>query len=231
VKRLFTIRWIALTGLILFSAGHAPAQGIPAQASKILVVNGKTVGAEIKEIDGHSYVDVETVARITNGVVTLEPNRVVLSIPTSSSTESTNAALPPAAARLSKDFASASIGLLEDMREWRGAIGTMITFGLSVSDSWSHEYHDRVEAGLAHAAVVATTESDQNALPLFRSEFDKLTAWANETLAARRALNGAKTVDPNALKNDSSLAKINECGRFLNAMIVSGTFSDNAACH
>jgi hypothetical protein len=221
---------IVLFGLILFSAGDVMAQGTPAPASKTLVVNGKTVSAELKEINGHSYVDVETLAQITNGVVTVEPNRIVLTIPAPSSTDATSS-VPPPAARLSKDFASASVGLLADMREWRGAISTMITFGLVVSDAWSREYHDKVEAGLAEAAVLATTESDQNALPLLRNEFDKLTAWANETLAARQALNGAKTVDPNALKNDPSLAAITNCSRFLNGMIVSGTYSDNAACH
>jgi hypothetical protein len=223
-------RWSVLFGLILFCAGNVRAQGSPPQASKILVVNGKTVGAELKEINGRSYVDIETLAQITNGVVTVEPNRIVLTIPASNSTDSSSS-VPPPAPGLSRDFASASVGLLADMREWRGAISTMITFGLVVSDAWSREYHDKVEAGLAQAAVLATTDSDQNALPLLRNEFDKLTAWANETLAARQALNGAKTVDPNALKNDPSLAKITECSRFLNGMIVSGTYSDNATCH
>ncbi|HXO88376.1 MAG TPA: hypothetical protein VN885_06965 [Candidatus Acidoferrales bacterium] len=189
------------------------------------------MGAELKVIDGHSYVDIETLAQITNGVVTVEPNRIVLTIPTSNPTDAASLASPPPVPRLSTDFASASVGLLADMREWRGAIGTMITFGLAVSDSWSQQYHDRVEAGLTQAAVVATTESDRNALPLLRNEFDKLTEWANETLAARQALNGAKTIDPDALKNDPSLAAITNCSRFLNGMIVSGTYSDNAACH
>jgi hypothetical protein len=230
VQRLLKIRWIELFGLILFSAGYAMAQGTPPQASKILVVNGKTESVELKEINGRSYVDVETLAHIMNGVVTVEPNRVILTIPSSSSTDSANSAPPPTAPRLSKDFASASVSLLADMREWRAVISTMISFGLVISDSWTQQYHDKVEAGLAQAGVLATTESDQNALPLLRNEFDKLTAWANQTLAARQALNGAKTVDPNALQNDPSLARITECSQFLNGMIVSGTYSDNAAC-
>jgi hypothetical protein len=219
-------------GLILFSAGNLLAQGTPPQASKTLVVNGKTVGAELKEIDGHSYVDVETLATITNGVVTVEPNRIVLTIPAASTTTPTSATPPaPAPAGLSRDFASAGVSALADMREWRGAISMMITYGLVVSESWSADYHGRVEADLSQAAVAATTESDQSALPLLRNEFDKLTSWANEVLAARQSLNGAKTVDPNALKDDPSLAKINECGRFLNGMIVSRVYSDNASCH
>src|SRR3984957_2442936 len=225
------IPWIGLLGLILFSAGNVWAQGTPSGASKTLVVNGKTVGTEVKEINGRSYVDVEALAQVTNGVVTVEPNRIVLTIPISNSTDAANSAAPPPVPRLSKDFASTSVGLLADMREWRGAIGAMITFGLVVSDAWSQQYHDRVEAGLAQAAVAASTESDQNALPLLRNEFDKLTAWANETIAARQALNGAKTIDPDALKNDPALTAITNCSRFLNGMIVSGTFPHTAPCH
>jgi hypothetical protein len=231
VQRRRVVRSIEVGALILVSSGYALAQASPPPESKVLVVNGKTVGTELKQINGHSYVDIESLAQILNGVVTVEPGRVLLTLPVSRPTDSASSAPPPPTPRLSRDFASASVGLLADMREWRGAIGTMITFGLVVSDAWSQQYHDRVEAELDQAALVATTESDQAALPLLRNEFDKLTAWASDVMAARQALNGAKTVDPNALKNDPSLAKITECSRFLNSMIVSGTFSDNAACH
>lgn len=229
------VRWIVLFGSILFSAGTSLAQGASSPASKILVVNGKTVDAEVKDIHGRSYVDVETLAQITNAVVTVEPNRIVLTIPapntaaTSAAAATNVAPLPPEG--LSRDFASAGVSTLADMREWRGAISMMITYGLVVSASWSSDYHDRVEADLAQAAVAATTDSDQSALPLLRSEFDKLSSWASDVLAARQSLNGAKTLDPNALKNDPSLARITDCGRFLSGMIVSREFSDNASCH
>jgi hypothetical protein len=224
------IRWVLLFGLILFSAGNVLAQGTAPPVAKTLVVNGKNVGAQLKVIDGRSYVDVETLAQVTNGTVTVEPNRIVLTIPVASTAAATSAAPPPPEG-LSRDFASAAVSSLADMREWRGAISTMITYGLAVSASWSTDYHDRVDVDLSQAAVAATTDSDRNALSLLRNEFEKLTAWANETFAARQALNGAKQIDPNALKNDPSLAAITNCSRFLNGMIVSGTYTDNAACH
>jgi hypothetical protein len=215
---------------MLFSAGNVWAQGTASPATKTLVVNGKTVGTEVKEINGRSYVDVEALAQITNGVVTVEPNRIVLTIPAASNAAAP-AAAPPPPEGLSRDFASSAVSSLADMREWRGAISLMITYGLVVSASWSTDYHDRVEADLSQAAVAATTDSDRNALSLLRNEFDKLTGWADETFAARQALNGAKAIDPNALKNDPSLAAITNCSRFLNGMIVSGTYTDNASCH
>ena len=224
------LRNLLLVGLILSSAKAGFAQATAGKAGKTLVVNGKTMDAEVTQINGRSYVDIETLAQLTNGVVTVEPNRIVLTIPAASTAAPTSAA-PPAQEGLSRDFAATAVSTLADMREWRGAISMMITYGLVVSASWSSDYHDRVVADLSQAAVAATTESDQNALPLLRNEFDKLNAWANETLAARQALNGAKTVDPNALKNDAALQKITDCGQFLNRMIVSRAFSDNASCH
>jgi hypothetical protein len=231
LRRRNRLQIILLSGLVLSLAGTLPAQGTPDKTNKTLVVNGKTVGSELLQINGHSYVDVETLAQITNGAVTVEPTRIVLTIPISNSAAVPSAVPPQTAPGLSRDFASAAVAELAEMREWRGAIGTMVTYGLAVSGSWSQDYHNRVEAGLAQAALAASTDADQNALPLLRGEFDNLTAWANEVQAARQALNGAKTVDPNALRNDPSLAKITDCGRFLNGMVVSGTFADNASCH
>jgi len=233
VQGMKSLRKLLLVGLILCSTKAAFAQAETPNTRKALVVNGKTMEAGVRQIGGHSYVDIETLAQITNGAVTVEPDRIVLTFapPAAAPAAPATAAAPPSPEVISRDFAAASIGTLADMREWRGAISMMITYGLAVNASWSSDYRDRVEEDLSQNAIAATTDADQNVLPLLRNEFDKLNAWANETLAARQALNGAKTIDPNALKNDPSLAKISECGRFLNSMIVSRTFSDNLSCH
>jgi hypothetical protein len=233
MRRSRHLRLLIFFGLVLFSAGTSLAQDNADKATKALVLNGKTATSAVVQINGHSYVDVETVAQMTNGVVSVESNRVVLTIPVPNPAPApaTIVVAAPVAPGLSKDFASASVAVLAEMREWRGAIGTMITYGLVVSDAWTHDYHDRVEASLGQAAVAATTDSDQSALPLLRNEFDKLSAWSNDVLKARESLNGNKTVDPDALKNDPALASITACSRFLNAMIVSGTYTDNASCH
>jgi len=41
-----------------------------------------------------------------------------------------------------------------------------------------------------------------------RNETDMMTAWANQVESDRQQLNGEKVVDPNALKDDTTLAKI-----------------------
>ena len=257
-------------GLVLAIPGSLFAQGTP---NKTLVVNGKTVEAAVRQIDGHSYVDVETIAQLTDGTFIVDPHQVVLNIPVAKSstaaaatpatpaTKSTAAAAtvvesaPPAVAAsapaaavapatvvpatvapadapgISRGFAVQAIGALADMREWRGATSAMITHGLALGDAWAESYHQRVQEGLHQAQLAALTDSDRSALQLLQSEADNLTTWWNGVLAARQDLNGATTVDPDALQNDTSLAKIRSCSQFLNSMLVSGTFTDNASCH
>jgi hypothetical protein len=222
-------------GFVLSLAGFLSAQGTPPAQSapdKVLVVNGKTVEGKVRQIDGRSYVDIEALAQATNGAVTVEPNRIVLTIPVPVSGAALGIAAPAQATQgLSKDFASAAIAEVAEIREWRGVIGTMVTYGLAVSGTWAQDYRERVDEGLMQSTLAASTDADRNALQLLKNESDNLAGWASEVMAARQALNGAKTVDPNALQNDPVLAKITSCGRFLNAMLVSGAFSDDGSCH
>ena len=268
-------RFFLPLGFVLTLAGVLFAQSAPNKSkildkNKILVVNGKSAGPVVRKIDGRSYVDIETLAEVTNGVVTIERHRIVLTIPASDSGDTACAAptstdpadagaapdsAPPADAApvataaadvsaapartgpaqppqgLSRDFASAGIAALAEMREMQGAIRAMITYGLGVSDTWTRNGQGRVMIGLRQAQVAATTEDDQLALHLLQNEADKLESWADSVFAARQVLNGAKTVDPNALQNDPALAKIRSCGQFLSSMLVSGAFADDGSCH
>ncbi len=139
---------------------------------RVLVVNGKMVGAVLLVKDGHSYVDVETLAKFTNATITIEPTRIAMIIPgpgaESGSTASTIAASAPSQSslELSKDFTNAAIEEVAELREWRGAIGTMITYGLAVSGQWEVGYHDQAQAGMGRAAAVATTDGDRDTLQL-----------------------------------------------------------------
>jgi hypothetical protein len=245
------LRTILSFGLLLVAAGallaqDSPEQG-PAQKSDMtFVVNGKTVDVQVVDIDGRSYVDVDSltqIAQITNGSITVEPNHIVLTIPVPPSNApgnapgaaSTNApagaAPPPSVQGLSKEFVTVAIGDLAEMREWTGATSTMITYGLAVSEAWANSYHDRAQEGLSQATVAAATDDDREALGLLKNELDTLAGWSGDALAARQALNGARTIDPNTLQNDPTLAKINNCSAFLSAMLLSGSSSDHTSCH
>lgn len=222
-----------LFGFMLFFAGILLAQSVPDRA---LIVNGKSAGMVV-QMDGHAYVDVETVAQFTNGSVTLEPNRVVLTFPMSGSNAApapapAQQALPPAPPPgLSRNFASLAIAELAEMREWRGAVGTILTYGVPVVGTWPQDYHDRVEANLGQVGLAASTAADQDAFQLLQNEFSNVARWASDVVTTRQSLNATNSVRPDAMQSDSSLAKISDCSRFLSSMLVSGLFADNQSCH
>jgi 4-hydroxyphenylpyruvate dioxygenase-like putative hemolysin len=184
------------------------------------------MSATVLQINGRSYVDVETLVQITSGSVKFEANQIVLTIPVANA----DSASAQSAPGLSKEFASAAIEAVAEMKEWKGALGTMVTYGLAVDGTWAQTYQDRVRTSLGQATVAASTNSDHSALQLLTTQFAHLANWENEFIAERKALNGARTVDPNALQTDPALVKISSCGRFLSTMLVSRVFADNANC-
>jgi hypothetical protein len=225
MNRRSNLRYFVLFGIVLSMAGVLLAQRGP---DRILVVNGRTVGRPIMQMNGRSYVDVETLAQITNGVITVQSDRIVLTIPAATSSAPPP---PPPPEALSREFAREAIGVLAEMREWRGAIGTTRSYNVPFAGSWPQDYHDRVEASLQHVAVAASTPGDRDALQLLRNEFSNLSNWAGDVIAERQALNATKTVDPNMTQNDQPLAKISNCSTFLSGMLVSGGFADSPSCH
>jgi hypothetical protein len=221
-------------GVVLYLAAALMLSGIlfaQSTSNKTLVVNGKTASAGVRQINGRLYIDLETLAQVTNAVLTVEPRRVVLTIPPADAGAVATDDSAQNSQRLSRDFSSAAISALAAMREWRVAVRAMILYGLAVSDTWVQAYHNQTLDAVRQADVAASTDADKNALQLLGNEADAMTAWANQVDSARQQLNGARTVDPNTLQNDPALAKIQKCSQFLNSMVLSGTFNDDPSCH
>jgi hypothetical protein len=229
------ILYVFLFAMIFVFVGILFAQN---KTNRALIANGKQQG-NVVQMNGHAYIDVETVAQLMNGSVTLEPNRVVLTFPEPQPKESQAAAPEPKqssqpavpSGSLSRNFASLAIGELAEMREWRGAVGTILTYGAPVVGTWPQDYHDRVQANLDQVSVAATTPGDAEAVRILQNEFSNLSRWANDVVSARQSLNATNSVRPDALQSDPNLAKISNCSRFLNSMLVSGIFSDDQSCH
>ena len=129
MKSHFTLARTVLFGLALSLAAALSAQRLQ---DRQLFLNGKATNVVILQLNGHSYIDIETLAQITNGSVKFEPTQIALSIPSTN----VDANSPPHAPGLSKEFASAAIATLAEMKEWKGALGTMVNFGLAVDGSW-----------------------------------------------------------------------------------------------
>jgi len=226
MNRRRNFKYLVLFGIALSLAGVLLAQRGP---DKLLVVNGKTMESPVIQIDGHSYVNLETLAQITNGVIAVQSDRIVLT--TRPEASSALPPPPPPPEGLSKEFAREAIAVLAEMREWRGAIGTTRSYNVPFTGTWPQDYHDHMESSLQHVAIAASTDSDHDALQLLENDFDNLSSWAGDVIAERQALNATKTVDPNMTQNDQALAKISSCSSFLSSMLVSGVFADSPSCH
>jgi hypothetical protein len=230
MNRHFTIGRVAVFGFVIFGfalllGGVLLAQRAP---DKRLFINGKSTNVAVLQLNGHSYIDVETVAQITNGSVKFGPNQVALTIP---NTDFDAGSQQDSARLLSKDFASSAISTVAEMKEWKGTLGTLVKFGLAVDDSWAQVYHERVQESLQQTSIAASTNADRSALQLLNNQFANLAKWESVVIAERQNLNGARTVAPDSLQNDPVLAKFSNCGRFLIGMLGSGIFADSPSCN
>ena len=64
---------VLLAGILSMTGGlFAQDTAKPDATKKILIVNGKTVDAVILEVEGSSYVDIQSLADNANGTVTFE---------------------------------------------------------------------------------------------------------------------------------------------------------------
>jgi len=240
-KRFLSLLSLGLSLGLILSVSETVAQDTP---TRTLIVNGQTLDAGVVLVEGRSYVDIEGLAEGMGGSVTFEANQISLTIPGPPPSAALQTPPPSAAPQtpppstapqtpegMSKDFQKIAVFTLAEMREWKGAIGTVVTSGIPVVGTWSQDYHDRGEADLMQAALAVSTEPDRQALQLLQQQFTRLTEWADTVLGEREALNADRTIDPNSLQKDQSLAKISQCGQFLSSMIVSGTFSNDSSCY
>ena len=224
MNRRRNLQRLALLGFVLSFVAVLFAQG---PSDKKLLVNGRNTDVTVLQSEGRFYVDVETLARTMSGTVTVEPNRIVMTIPRVNA----DASSPQTTEGLSKEFVSAAIVALTEMREWKAALRTMVNYGLAIDGSWAQTYRDQAEIDMTRATVATSTSADRNALQLLSNQFARLAKWQDHVFENREILNGEETVHPSALQDDPELAKISNCDRFLSNMLVSRTFADNPSCY
>jgi len=209
------------------STTQTPQQ--PTAQTKALEINGQIVPGAVIQINGHTYADLLAISQLTGAALTVRPDRIVLAIPNANAPTTP----PQRSNRLSKEFSRAAIGYLADLREWRNAVETAVSIGAPESrqlEQWLRQHRSRAEESLRLAGVAASTPADRSALQQLQSLFANMQQWDSAAAQTRQNLDASRAVDPNGLSNDPLLAKINECDRFLDNMLASGTPVENTAC-
>jgi hypothetical protein len=221
--------------LLLFASGITWAQ--VQRHTKTLMINGQSGQAEVVDIDGRAYVDVEGLARITNGSLRFKPKGIVLTLamPSANTSEAPPTAPPPTPvddSGLSKDFMRAGIEEFATMREWASTLANAIQNGYPVTENWAADYRERAAHNLRLASAAASTGGDRNALQLLTNEFEAVREWSDKLLQERKSMDTAKySISPNALRENPLSQKIITCGRFLAGMLGSASFQDDPSCH
>jgi len=218
--------WLIL--LVLLIPGLALSQVV--QQGRTLVVNGQPGQVKVMEIDGRSYVDLESLARIANGTLSFSGKQTTLTLPSSAPGTGSAAtpSSPPANSGFSKEFLRAGIEEMALIREWRSALVNSIDNNYPIQETWLESYRGRAFTSLGLASVAASTDSDRSAVQLLSNEFENMKALSAKLLAERKMMH---IVSPENLNDDPLNQNILTCARSLASMVVGGQFVDDASCH
>src|SRR5277367_4995410 len=212
--------WQALAALSILTV---LAASLLAQQTSQLTVAGQSGSAKVIQVDGRNYVEVEGLARLTNSSMSFSANQIVLTMPGTT----TDASAAPPAAGFSKDFVSAGIEAMSQVREWRVALRTSIEHSYPLSEEGLAAYRDQARKALRLASVAVTTSADQNVLPFLTNEFNNMQQLSDNYLQMTKSMT---YIEPNALDSDPLDQKIRTCARALTSMASANQFVDDGSC-
>jgi hypothetical protein len=221
-----------LIGTVMMIVVMASAQ--TQHETEELSIQGCPGQANVIRSQGHLFVDVQDLARITNGSLSFEKGRIILTLAPGSASE-------PAPGTTGKHgfspaFTRAAIEAMASIREWGGMLQVIVENGYPVGKAMAgntiRAYEGRAADNVALAAAAVSTDSDYHGLELLRNEFNNAQAWAESFVSARNDMRAVDlTTSEHPLKDDDEAQKIMHCGQFLAQMFASGTYQDDAACH
>jgi hypothetical protein len=217
---------VALLMFVVMASGQTPQQG------ETFMLEGYRDKAKVMRSQGRMFVDVEDLARITNGLLRFEGHGVVLTLPSAASSVGDEAANRG----FSRPFMKAAIEAMASIREWGGMLMVTVQNGYPVVNSTAGNtivaYEGHASDSVAIASAAASSDSDSRGVELLQNEFKHVQAWSDTFVTARESMSAANlTMSEGALKNDEEAQKIIRCGQFLAQMFASGTFEDDVACH
>ena len=202
--------------------------------SRSIVINGHSGDAVIYEIDGKSFVDLESLVRVGNGSMAFRNDQIVLTLPAAADIpagpqpdNSRSASLG-----LSPDFMRAAVEDLAIIKDWTNVMAHVIQRGTPGDGSRLPMFHDRAADGLRLAKIAAQNDFDHSALMLLANQFNAVSAWTDKLVSERRSMDTGKySMTDNALSRDETYLKISNCTKFLSNMLPTGQFQDDYSCH
>ena len=222
--------WPRILTTVLFLL--APTLGRP-QASQTkpgaapittLTVKGYSGQAPVIQANGKSYVEIESLARLTNGTLSFQGNQITLALPAPGG----GVAASTPADRLSKEFLRAVIEEMSAIGDWRTGLVSAVQSGNPITQEWADIHRRNANSRLSLASTAVTAEADRNFLALLRGEFNSIQALSDRYVALHKS---QTFVPPDSLDSDPLNQQIQNCAQGLAALTASGQFVDVAFCH
>lgn len=216
------------TLVILVAIVLLPFLVLVAQETSSLLIAGPQGQARVIRVQEKNYVEVDELARITGGSLRFEGNQIILTLP--ETTDPPSLALQPAPAPpvgFSRPFLGVGIETMREILEWHAALKTAIERGYPMSDEWFGNFRRQIQSSLKHAEAVASTDTDQKALPLLVNEFNNMGALTDRYL---RITTNRDYISPDSLSSDPLEQKVVACWHALESMASSNQFVDGGSC-
>ena len=191
-----------------------------------LTIAGHQGEAQLVQLNGKSYIDIETLARLTRGTLSFKANQTVLTLPPSE--PEAPAPATHATAGFSRAFTQAGIEEMSVIREWRIAIVNAVLKNSPASEDWISAQQALADKSLELASAAASTSDDRSAYPLLSSEFNNMRTLSESYLAIRKQ---ATFISPDTFHSSPLEDQILSCARGFVSMTESHAFQDQPACH
>jgi len=219
---------LAVLAAMLTASGLLTVNGSAQTPQKAITftIAGHPGEAQLLHINGKSYVDIEALARLTQGSLSFKGNQTTLTLPPADA--EAPAATPHAKAGFSTAFVQAGIEELSMIREWRIAIVNAVLNNNPIALDWVSAHHRQAEKCLALTSAAASTDDDRSAYPLLSAEFNNMQKLSEAYLAMR---NQAAFLSPDTFDNGPLEEQILTCARGFVSMTETHEFQDQAACH
>jgi hypothetical protein len=213
------------TLIVLLALPLAAASQTPQQAGT-LTISGQPDQAPLVRINNKSYVDIESLARITHGSLRFQGSQTILTL--SSAANAGAAAQQAKTPQLSAAFLTAEIEALTQIREWRAALSNAILNNYPVTDSWVGKLRRSAESKVQLAIAAASTAPDQQVVVLLHNEYANMQQMSDQYLAMQSK---ASYIAPDSLDKNPLDQKILTCERALINMAATKLFQDEPSCH
>ncbi len=218
---------LSVIATLLTALSMLPANGHGQTAPKgpRLTIAGHTGEAQLLEVNGKLYIEVQALARLTQGTLSFKADQTILTLPPADA--NVQPSTPHGEAGFSIAFAQLGIEEMSVIREWRSAVVSAVQNNTPVSEDWLTAQHRLAEKGLSLAFAAASTDDDRNASPLLSGEFNNMQKLSELYLSVRKQ---AAYISPDTFGSNPLEQQILNCARDFVAMTQSQEFQDQPGC-